>query len=75
MTPTSGAKSASLTTYLQVVPLALVLFVFFLVPVALVTVVSFFRYQMLVGIVPDFSSATISLCSPIRPPGPSTSRP
>ena len=55
MTPTSGAKSASLTTYLQVVPLALVLFVFFLVPVALVTVVSFFRYQMLVGIVPDFS--------------------
>jgi putative spermidine/putrescine transport system permease protein len=55
MTPTSGAKPASLTTYLQVVPLALVLFVFFLVPVALVTVVSFFRYQMLVGIVPDFS--------------------
>ena len=55
MTPTSGAKSASLTTYLQVVPLALVLFVFFLVPVALVTVVSFLRYQMLVGIVPDFS--------------------
>jgi putative spermidine/putrescine transport system permease protein len=55
MTPTSGAKSASLTTYLQVVPLALVLFVFFLVPVALVTVVSFVRYQMLVGIVPDFS--------------------
>ena len=55
MTPTSGAKSASLTTYLQVVPLALVLLVFFLVPVALVTVVSFFRYQMLVGIVPDFS--------------------
>ena len=55
MTPTSGAKSASLTTYLQVVPLALVLFVFFLVPVALVTVVSYFRYQMLVGIVPDFS--------------------
>jgi putative spermidine/putrescine transport system permease protein len=55
MTPTSGAKSASLATYLQVVPLALVLFVFFLVPVALVTIVSFFRYQMLVGIVPDFS--------------------
>jgi putative spermidine/putrescine transport system permease protein len=55
MTPTSGAKSASLTTYLQVVPLALVLFVFFLVPLALVTIVSFFRYQMLVGIVPDFS--------------------
>ena len=55
MTPTSGAKSASLTTYLQVVPLALVLLVFFVVPVALVIIVSFFRYQMLVGIVPDFS--------------------
>ena len=28
---------------------------FFVVPVALVVVVSFFRYQMLVGIVPDFT--------------------
>jgi putative spermidine/putrescine transport system permease protein len=55
MTPTSGAKSALLTTYLQVVPLALVLLVFFVFPIALVIIVSFFRYQMLVGIVPDFS--------------------
>ncbi len=55
MTPTSGAKSASLTTYLQVVPLTLVLLPFFVAPVALVIIVSFFRYQMLVGIVPDFS--------------------
>jgi putative spermidine/putrescine transport system permease protein len=55
MTPTSGAKSASLTTYLQVVPLTLVLLPFFVAPVALVIIVSFLRYQMLVGIVPDFS--------------------
>ena len=31
------------------------LLLFFVVPVALVVVVSFFRYQMLVGIVPDFT--------------------
>ncbi|MBO6720007.1 MAG: ABC transporter permease [Rhizobiaceae bacterium] len=41
--------------YLQVTPLAVVLILFFAVPVALVLVVSFFRYQMLVGIVPDFT--------------------
>ena len=44
-----------LPTYLQVAPLILVLVPFFVVPVALVLVVSFFRYQMLVGIVPDFT--------------------
>ena len=55
MTPTSGAKSASLTTYLQVRPLRSVLLFFFVVPVALVIVVSFFRYQMLVGMVPEFT--------------------
>ncbi len=48
-------RKRSLSTYLQVAPLTLVLFFFFVVPVALVVVVSFFRYQMLVGIVPDFT--------------------
>jgi putative spermidine/putrescine transport system permease protein len=41
--------------YLQVAPLTLVLALFFVVPVILVVVVSFFRYQMLVGVVPDFT--------------------
>ena len=54
MTPTP-AKKSSLTNYLQVAPLTLVLICFFIVPVALVVVVSFFRYQMLVGIVPVFT--------------------
>ena len=54
MSPTPTRKSL-LTTYLQVAPLTLVLICFFVVPVALVVVVSFFRYQMLVGIVPDFT--------------------
>src|SRR5262245_14009250 len=55
MTPTPSASKASLATYLQVAPLTLVLIFFFAIPVALVVVVSFFRYQMLVGIVPDFT--------------------
>lgn len=55
MTPASTAKSSMLPTYLQVAPLTIVLALFFIVPVALVVVVSFFRYQMLVGIVPDFT--------------------
>ena len=55
MTPVSGVRSSTLATYLQVAPLAFLLLFFFVVPVALVVVVSFFRYQMLVGIVPDFS--------------------
>ena len=48
-------KKTGLITYLQVAPLTLVLILFFVVPVALVVLVSFFRYQMLVGIVPDFT--------------------
>jgi putative spermidine/putrescine transport system permease protein len=55
MTPSPSTSSAPLATYLQVAPLTIVLFFFFAVPVALVVVVSFFRYQMLVGIVPDFT--------------------
>ncbi len=55
MTPSASASKSSLTTYLQVAPLTLVLILFFVVPVALVVMVSFFRYQMLVGIVPDFT--------------------
>lgn len=50
MTPPSSSKSL-LPTYLQVTPLALVLFFFFFVPVLLVVIVSFLKYQMLVGIV------------------------
>lgn len=42
-----------LVPYLQVAPLALVLIVFAVIPLALVVVVSLFRYQVLVGLVPD----------------------
>ena len=49
------SKRASLTTYLQVAPLTLILLVFTIVPLALVVAVSFFRYQVLVGLVPDFT--------------------
>lgn len=49
------AQNKNLTTFLQVAPLSVVLFFFFVVPVALVVLVSFFRYQMLVGIVPQFT--------------------
>lgn len=45
----------SLIAQLQVAPLAIVLLLFFAIPVALVVIVSFFRYQMLVGLVPDFT--------------------
>jgi putative spermidine/putrescine transport system permease protein len=55
MTPSPSTSKTPLATYLQVAPLTIVLFFFFAVPVALVVVVSFFRYQMLVGIVPDFT--------------------
>jgi putative spermidine/putrescine transport system permease protein len=56
MTPAADASRKSLlSTYLQVTPLTLVLLAFFVVPVALVVLVSFFRYQMLVGIVPQFT--------------------
>lgn len=55
MTSSPAARRSSLTAYLQVTPLTVVLVFFFLVPVALVVLVSFFRYQMLVGIVPEFT--------------------
>ena len=51
MTPASPSSKSLLPTYLQVAPLTLVLFLFFFVPVALVVIVSFLKYQMLVGIV------------------------
>ena len=54
---TSGdVQKSSRFVYLQVAPLALVLFFFFTIPVALVILVSFFHYQMLVGMVPQFTS-------------------
>lgn len=48
-------KNTLLITYLQVAPLSLVLLLFVIVPLGLVVVVSFFRYQILVGLVPDFT--------------------
>ena len=45
----------SLIPYLQVTPLALVLFAFVVAPLALVLVVSVYRYQVFVGLVPDFT--------------------
>jgi putative spermidine/putrescine transport system permease protein len=50
-------KSSQLISYLQVAPLALVLLCFVVVPLALVVAVSFFRYQVLVGMVSDFTLA------------------
>lgn len=55
MTPASPTDRSSLLTYLQVAPLALVLFCFFVVPIVLVVIVSFLKYQMLVGIVAQFT--------------------
>jgi putative spermidine/putrescine transport system permease protein len=55
MTP-GPAQPSSRYVYLQVAPLALVLLFFFAIPVALVVLVSFFRYQMLVGMVPQFTT-------------------
>jgi len=48
-------KNTLLIIYLQVAPLFLVLLLFVIVPLALVVAVSFFRYQVLVGLVPDFT--------------------
>jgi putative spermidine/putrescine transport system permease protein len=45
----------SLIAYLQVAPLFLVLLLFVIIPLVLVVVVSFYRYQVLVGLVPDFT--------------------
>ena len=50
------ALQLSWSVYLQVAPLSLVLLFFFVIPVALVVLVSFFHYQMLVGMVPQFTS-------------------
>lgn len=49
------SERRSFITQLQVAPLVVVLLVFFVIPIALVIAVSFFRYQMLVGMVPDFT--------------------
>jgi putative spermidine/putrescine transport system permease protein len=48
-------KYSLLIPYLQVAPLTIVLLLFVIVPLALVVVVSFYRYQVLVGLVPDFT--------------------
>ncbi len=55
MTPAPAANRSLLPTYLQVAPLTLVLVFFFAVPVVLVVIVSFLKYQMLVGIVAQFT--------------------
>jgi putative spermidine/putrescine transport system permease protein len=55
MTAAPAARKSLLPTYLQVAPLTLVLFFFFLIPVVLVVIVSFLKYQMLVGIVAQFT--------------------
>jgi putative spermidine/putrescine transport system permease protein len=55
MTP-APAQQTSRPVYLQVAPLALVLLFFFVIPVALVVLVSLFRYQMLVGMVPQLTT-------------------
>jgi putative spermidine/putrescine transport system permease protein len=55
MTSASAAKKSPSPTYLQVAPLTLVLLFFFAVPILLVVIVSFLKYQMLVGIVAQFT--------------------
>jgi putative spermidine/putrescine transport system permease protein len=66
MTPAPAPRKSLLSTYLQVTPLTLVLFLFFFVPVLLVTIVSFLKYQMLVGIVaqPTLKNYTDLLSNP-----------
>jgi len=66
MTPSPSAQKSLLPTYLQVTPLAFVLFFFFFVPVVLVVIVSFLKYQMLVGIVaqPTLKNYTDLLSNP-----------
>jgi putative spermidine/putrescine transport system permease protein len=48
-------QKKSFVPYLQVAPLTLVLVLFTVIPLLLVLVVSLFRYQVLVGIVPDIT--------------------
>ena len=66
MTPAPALQKSLLSTYLQVAPLTLVLFFFFFVPVVLVIIVSFMKYQMLVGIVaqPTLKNYTDLLTNP-----------
>jgi putative spermidine/putrescine transport system permease protein len=66
MTPPATAQKSSLTPYLQVTPLTLLLLFFFLVPVILVVIVSFLKYQMLVGIVaqPTFKNYVDLITNP-----------
>jgi putative spermidine/putrescine transport system permease protein len=64
--PVPAPQKSMLSTYLQVAPLTLVLFCFFLIPVVLVIIVSFLKYQMLVGIVaqPTLKNYTDLLSNP-----------
>lgn len=66
MTPSPAPQKYLLSTYVQVAPLTLVLFFFFFVPVVLVIIVSFMKYQMLVGIVaqPTLKNYTDLLTNP-----------
>ena len=48
-------KSKTIVPYLQVAPLAIVLFLFLAMPMALVAVVSVFRNKLFVGLVPAFT--------------------
>jgi putative spermidine/putrescine transport system permease protein len=50
--PGRGLMKNNAISYLQVTPLVVVLILFTIVPLALVVVVSLFRYQVLVGLVP-----------------------
>lgn len=53
--PASAARWSGLVPYLQVAPLALAFLVFFVVPMVLVVVVSFFDYQSYDILIPDFT--------------------
>jgi hypothetical protein len=50
---------------MRVTPLFLLL-LFFVVPLALIVVVSFFRYQVLVGLVPDFTVIVLLISGVLR---------
>lgn len=48
-------KLGNVSRYLQIAPLAVLLMAFVVAPLTLVLVVSFYQYQHLIGIVPDFT--------------------
>ena len=48
-------KAKNIVPYIQILPLAVILFLFLVVPMTLVVVVSVFRNQLFVGLVPAFS--------------------